>query len=298
MFGTKKYIQEIAPSSSLVYQINDAELRTLQLRILEIYKDVQQFCDEHGLTVMMGYGSALGAIRHHGFIPWDDDIDVLMPRNDFDYFIREFPHHYSEKYDTVYPRQNGNCHDLFGKVVDKHSTFKSIAATTDGHHGIFLDIFPVENLPLNCARRKITRFLSLSITYISGSVSIYYNDSTIFRDFMKTKFAAYFNYRLRKFIGFCFSFLSYNQWSGIYDSLVSYKKYTGYFHDPTGDYRWVGYHENILFPAVKTKFEGIEVYVPHKVQEYLISEFGTNYMDVPPVNKREKHYVVEFSLDK
>ena len=298
MFGTKKYIQEIAPTSTLVYQMRDAELRALQLRILEIYKDVQQFCDKHNLTVMMGYGSALGAVRHQGFIPWDDDIDVLMPRKDFDFFIKEFPKYYADKYDILYPQLNCKCHDLFGKVIDKHSIFKSIAATSNGNHGIFLDIFPVENLPNNLIKRRINRFLSLLITYISGSVSIYHNNSKIFRDFMKTRYDAYINYKIRKFIGFIFSFLTYRQWSLIYDSLVSCKKYSGYFHDPTGDYRWVGYHENILFPAIKTKFEGVDVYVPHKVHEYLISEFGPNYMDLPPVNKREKHYVVEFSLTR
>lgn len=297
MFNTKKYIQEIAQTSPLVYQISDAELRSLQLRILAIYKDVQTFCDEHGLTLMMGYGSALGAVRHHGFIPWDDDIDILMPRKDFDCFIREFPLSYAAKYEVISPQCSCKSHDLFGKVVDKNSEFTSIAAPANGSSGVFLDIFPIENFPKNAINRYITRFFALSITYIAGSVSFYHNKSEIFRQFMKASTAAYRNYRLRKTIGFLFSFLTYQQWSKLYDALVSGGKYTGYFHDPTGDYRWKGYHESVLFPASIMDFEGIKVYVPHKVQVYLTSEFGPDYSTMPPVDKREKHYVIKFSLN-
>ena len=71
-------------------EYNQETLREIQLIELDILKEVHQFCEERHLTYYLTMGSLLGAIRHGGFIPWDDDIDIDMPRKDYDIFIREF----------------------------------------------------------------------------------------------------------------------------------------------------------------------------------------------------------------
>ena len=69
-------------------QIGD--LREIQLRLLDILTDVDRFCRSEGLRYSIAYGTLLGAVRHKGFIPWDDDVDILMPRPDFERFIASY----------------------------------------------------------------------------------------------------------------------------------------------------------------------------------------------------------------
>ena len=103
LLSSHKYINKLAPQSPYLHVMNEEELHRLQQNILRIYLDIQTFCDMHGLTIMMGYGSALGAVRHKGFIPWDDDIDVLMPRKDYGYLINHFEEEYGDRYWVVSP---------------------------------------------------------------------------------------------------------------------------------------------------------------------------------------------------
>ena len=77
-----------AHRSALLHRLTEEESRRLKQTLLEIYDDVSDFCERNRLVYMLGGGSALGAVRHRGFIPWDDDLDLLMPRADYDQFIR------------------------------------------------------------------------------------------------------------------------------------------------------------------------------------------------------------------
>ena len=292
ILSSHKYINKLAPHSPYLHAFSDEELRRLQLNILNIYLDIQSFCDKHHLCVMLAYGSALGAVRHKGFIPWDDDIDVLMPREDYEFLIQHFEEEYGSKYWAVSPLNTDRCTCYFGKIISKQTVYKGIGASDDGLNGTFVDIFPIENFPLKTI--KLRKMIDLGLKFVGSCLLSYKDHSLHYKEMMKQDKEAYLSYKIRRFIGFFFSFISYRKWALLYDKFVHCPVKTGKYHDPTGDYRWLGYEESILFPPKKTVFEGHLVYVPNQVDNYLVSEFGSDYMVLPPENKRIRHYAEEF----
>lgn len=125
----------------------DSLTKRVQARELEILKSVADACEEMGLRYMIAYGTLLGAVRHKGFIPWDDDIDIWMPRDDYDVFLKEggahLPSHLMIQHFTTEPETN----NIYIKIRDRHTVFlENDNAETDICHGMFIDVFPVERV--------------------------------------------------------------------------------------------------------------------------------------------------------
>ena len=94
--------QQPTPSSQEEQAILE-EIHALQDIELEILLDVDRFCRENGITYFLGEGTLLGAIRHHGFIPWDDDVDVIMKRADYERFLQLAPEGLGKQYEVQHP---------------------------------------------------------------------------------------------------------------------------------------------------------------------------------------------------
>ena len=80
-------MNELAVESQYLRPLSDKDSADLKRLLLEMYKDIARVCDEYELVYMVGGGTCLGAVRHHGFIPWDDDLDLIMPRESYDKLI-------------------------------------------------------------------------------------------------------------------------------------------------------------------------------------------------------------------
>ena len=109
---------------------------------LDILIDVAKFCDENNITYYLSVGTLLGAIRHKGFIPWDDDIDIMMPRPDFNKFINTYKH----KYYKAYNPSNGMYY--YGKVYDSRTIKYEINIDYKKYEplGVDIDIFPLDGI--------------------------------------------------------------------------------------------------------------------------------------------------------
>lgn len=126
--------------------------------ILNILKEIKKICDRHNLKYYLAYGTLLGAVRHNGFIPWDDDVDIVMFRDDYEKFLeiaeRELPTYLKLKY----PGKN-NYPFYFAKVDDIRTTKIEESMTKCKYKsGCWVDIFPIDGRPKNKLARKIYDF--------------------------------------------------------------------------------------------------------------------------------------------
>lgn len=130
-------------------------LKEIHQNLLEILVDVTDFCRERGLRYSLAYGTLLGAVRHKGFIPWDDDVDIIMPRKDFETFVREYRDR--GKFNCLY-NEPGRFRSCYAKVED--TTTVSIEKKKVGiyNFGLNIDIFPIDGAPSDPQeQKKLTR---------------------------------------------------------------------------------------------------------------------------------------------
>lgn len=133
-------------------------LREIQLLELDMLKAVVEFCDRHQLTYVLCGGTLLGAIRHQGFIPWDDDIDLLMPREDYEKFLalhaifeEEFPF-------TVASNRLNNLKRPYCRILNKRTICNRQFIDDMEENFLWIDIFPLDGLPSN--KQKVQSYLN------------------------------------------------------------------------------------------------------------------------------------------
>lgn len=116
-------------------------LKEVQAESLSILKDIHSFCNKHGIKYSIAGGTLLGAIRHKGFIPWDDDIDLMMPREDYERFCRTYC---SGQYQLLSYHNDKSCKIAYARVCDMTRTLVLNQAWTSEKVGLWIDIFPFD----------------------------------------------------------------------------------------------------------------------------------------------------------
>ena len=111
--------------------------------LLDMLKTLDRFCEEQGIRYFMAAGSLLGTIRHKGFIPWDDDIDVVMPRNDYERFLSTFQT--LKPYKVLSIHNNDQYYLQFGKLIAENTVLKE-PVDSDLKIGVYIDLFPLDNM--------------------------------------------------------------------------------------------------------------------------------------------------------
>ncbi|MCI1474139.1 MAG: LicD family protein [Prevotella sp.] len=130
------------------------DIRKLQLRILNILKSVDQVCTDHHLTYYIWAGTMIGAIRHHGFIPWDDDIDIAMPREDYNRIIENSTAWLPTSLEMVCTENDSSYPLPFAKIQDSTTTLiERMHLKYLG--GIYIDVFPLDGVPKGWIKQKL-----------------------------------------------------------------------------------------------------------------------------------------------
>jgi lipopolysaccharide cholinephosphotransferase len=265
--------------------LDQKTLTKLHSTLLEILDEFVRFCDENNLTYFLISGTLLGAVRHKGFIPWDDDMDVAMPRNDYEKFIMIYDNLEKTNY-YVFSHKTRNMANKYyrnyTKFCKKNTVFAEEGKDPNNYAGIFIDIFPFDNCVFFLAPLQ-TRIIQFVLT-------LYH-----------IKFKTMPGNKIKLALGklFCF-FLPLSFIDGLLTKLYilfnkSETKYISFF---SGYYRWKRETQKrkIFFPASTVLFEGRYYCAPGNCDAYLTHFYG-NYMELPPVEKRigHKHYYIKFS---
>ncbi|MCP3932615.1 MAG: LicD family protein [Bacteroidetes bacterium] len=253
------------------------DLRQAQLVMLRILQIIDHICEKYHIQYWLDGGTLLGAVRHQGFIPWDDDIDLGMLREDYNKFIAIC--------DTELPSdlflQTRNSDGYYNitvplKIRDKNSLFVEDFENEDEkyHQGIFVDIFAYDFLPEKKLHRKFLKRLGKQLCkLIRAKVS------------PGKKYTSDFKYRALKNI---FSLDKLQSWIEILidRTNTNHNSLMGFGLDSS--LKRIYFTEQ-FFPLNKVKFEGYEFSSPKDVDYYLSSTYG-DYMKLPPENQQSpKH---------
>ncbi len=132
----------------------DYDIKEIHGKMLDILTAIDETCKKHNLTYYIIAGTMLGAVRHKGFIPWDDDADICMPHRDYDRLIEHASEWLPEHYEMVCAENDSNYPHPFGKIQDSRTTL--IERAHLGHvGGVYVDVFPVDGMPDSRWRRRL-----------------------------------------------------------------------------------------------------------------------------------------------
>lgn len=301
MKSYKELLNENARKTGL-RQLTEEESTEMKKMLIEMYKSVASLCAANGLTLMLCGGSCLGAIRHQGFIPWDDDLDMCMPRRDYE-CLKELllQGGLGDEYEYIFPMKNHDALCMFMKIYKKGTRCVEAGNEyTDFPKGLSLDIFPLEGVSVNGLIRKWTGMCANMLRLCANMVyEATYPVSDASRQLMTMGGIGGFMVKSRRVLGKILSIIRHRHWVNWYESLVSDPKVETFLSIPTGRKLYEGetLPAEVFLPTRKAMFEGVEVNVPGQPDLYLANLYGANYMQLPPVEKRERHFIVEFDLN-
>lgn len=265
---------------------NMNELQQKERDLLKIFVD---FCNKHNLKYYLVGGTLLGAIRHKGFIPWDDDIDVAMLREDYDKFCelaaKEFTgdiFFQSYKTDKNYPY-------IFSKLRDSNTTFvEAIYKHVNMNHGVYIDIFPVDGLSKKSTNRYLLHikiWLQALIWFLGWPVIL----------FRKPRLKFFLTDILIDILVLPFFLFRINNWSKkAYEKItttIPFKKAKMIGIIQCGDYRNKrnAIPKELLYEFIDWPFEDLICKVPKEYDKYLTYEYG-DYMKLPPNSQQVGHH--------
>ena len=272
--------------------MQELTLKELQKASLEILADVHDFCVQNNIKYAIDYGTLIGALRHKGFIPWDDDVDIVMPRLDYERFCKSYQ---SDDYSLVYYGNDNSALAAFARVVDcKKTHYETERPWTNLESGVWIDIFPIDGVEED-ARQYSKRYGKLKrmnkVAYkfrrqnhhIKDTDSIWSKFKTIIASLLGLggKLPAWIINRMVK------------EMSKVPYGSTPYLGQCSCLDDGPIQFPKEDFNDFVLLPFEQYKFYAMSGYDHHLRQLY------GNYMQMPPEDERKpKQYWIHFYKKK
>ena len=264
--------------SSVALEINkaqqDGRLRAAQLKMVTMLKEVDAICQEFNLDYWLEGGTLLGAIRHQGFIPWDDDLDISMPRHSYEKFLQVAPSRLPEHLFLQTAQSEPGYFNLAAplKIRDLNSRFVEVHETGNEPYqqGIFLDVFVYDTLDANEKQAKRDKFRAKKLLRLLRTKC--------------TPIAMGHHARIYDIIG---RFCSQQKLEQALVDIIQRSKnldspWMGYGYDCVNQNR---VHRDDIYPLRRVAFENEAFYIANRSEVILQQLFG-DYMQLPPENER------------
>lgn len=254
-------------------KITIEEQKTIQCQLLQ---EIADYCENDGIRYFLAYGTLIGAIRHNGFIPWDDDIDIAMPRPDYDKFVHSFNQRNSHAR-VIELSINKNYGIPFAKVYDNRTWVNELHYKHE-EYGVFVDIFPIDGIKDTAQFKRANRLNQILHTKKAN--------------FTRRKLSKLIINFIGKIILLPFS---------VHDILKlidkDARKYpfgstpkAGLISVPYGVREMVD--TSVFEKTILHEFEGKQYRIPIGYDIWLTSLYG-DYMQLPPEDKRKPHHVLD-----
>ena len=254
------------------------EVQAVNVQTLFAFAD---YCDRHGLRYWLAYGTLLGAVRHKGIIPWDDDIDVWMPREDYEIFAKTFPDsECGTNYKFFYMGNDDRQYDYRGIVSDERTLHTYERRVTDMQYGLHIDVFPLDYQAEDEDTRR--RDAKRSFSYVDFAHRVRLAKKDVYLANHSTLH------------GLCYRAACL--FSRVVDprALLLKEDEKAKNHPESswmgiaGDNAIAGYRAEWFSGTVELQFNGRSLHAPVGYDEILKTQYG-DYMTLPPENERQPY---------
>lgn len=293
MLETNALVRRLSINNSKLFTLSDENVKDIQAILLDMMVDFDEFCRKNGLSYFLCGGSALGAQRHGGFVPWDDDMDVAMPRADYDRMRELFLAEYGDRY--WLQSLNDDRYDLpFMKLRKKGTRYVEIFEAEPDQAGIFIDIYPLENLPNFAPARFAHGIVCDFLHFCCSCVRVKHN-----RQIYATYFGNLRTVKVKALLGRVLSLIPLKVWCRLADRWASCCKneHSAFVSFPSGRKHYFGemLHRTSVFPLTDCTFDGYRFSVMSDPTEHLTTLYG-DFATVPDQNHRERHSILTLDL--
>jgi lipopolysaccharide cholinephosphotransferase len=252
---------------------NMRQAQDLQLKLLKIAHNI---CKNNGLQYWLDAGSMLGAVRHNGFIPWDDDLDICLLKPDYDKLLPLLDEKCKEDKSLFLKFYNNKDSCSFIEYFcSTEIVLEEVNGTLSPCH---IDIFPMKLLENSIEAKKLDNITTDRAMYFTHGSYRYENGQL--PDLIKDKKNAV-ELKQEFFSFYNENFMNLNYYKTDYSNLLLAYSYGSILKKPEFDY----FNYNDVFPLILKKFDGFETFVPHNYNAYLEKLYG-NYMQFPRVDQR------------
>lgn len=276
-YSMLKNLDRFSIQTDRIHDGYSGKLNTLREIEKDMLREIDRICRAHDIKYFISYGTMLGAVRHGGFIPWDDDVDVAMLRSEFEKFRQIAPKELNERFSYESHTNHNGYHYFFDRISARDTYFASkYSDDYEMHKGISVDIFVVDNVPANpkAAYRfwkgLMRRRMLMNVRW----------KNTARRDKA---------YLLSKLLLPILRLRSMDSYSRSYEKAV--RKYerrdTGWVMPASSDHKYRGtFPVETFSETLPYRFDDVDTFIPVGYQDFLKAWYTENYMDMLPLSEQ------------